>query len=104
MSLTKCPHCQDQHACHSHDSHADTAAMENVLFYIGYRTGKLADRLPFTPRITEIQLPSRHILALIQGSKTLDEVLAEVEEELGGDHATNDRDRVSPSQPEPGSA
>lgn len=82
MALTKCPHCQDQHACHSGDSHAATVATENVLFYIGYRTGKVTARLPFTPRPRDIQLPAGHILDLLAGSKTLKEVIAEVDEEL----------------------
>lgn len=83
MSLTRCPQCGDQHACHSGDSHTATVAVEGILFYIGWRAGRVAQRLPLTVlRPADIQVPARDILALIQGDKTLDEILEEAEREL----------------------
>jgi hypothetical protein len=82
MALTKCPHCDDQHACHAGDSHRATQATEGILFYIGFRAAKLAERLPVPVRPADIQLPARDILALIQGNKSLDQLIAEVEDEL----------------------
>lgn len=77
MSLTKCARCEDQHECHSGDSHTNTVAVDAILFYIGWRSGRLATRLPATVRPADTQVPARDILALIKGDKTLDQVMEE---------------------------
>jgi len=81
MALTKCPYCQDQHVCHTHDSQADTAAVQNIVFYIGYRAGIATERLPLVVRPSDIQIPARDILDLIQGLRTLEQVVADADEE-----------------------
>jgi hypothetical protein len=83
MSLTKCPDCGDQHACHDKvDSHAATKATENILFYIGWRAGRLTERMPMTVRPADIQVPARDIIDLITGGKTIEEILGAAEDEL----------------------
>lgn len=81
--MTQCRYCQDQHVCHVRDSHEDTVIKTNIMFYIGYRYAAVTKQLPLPFRVEDIQLPARHILALINQEKTLDEVLAEVDEEFG---------------------
>lgn len=61
---------------------------EDVLFYIGYRTAKVQDALPFRVRAVDIQLPARHIIALVNELITLDELIQEVDEEFGNDDGT----------------
>jgi hypothetical protein len=82
MALTKCPHCDDQHVCHVGDSHQNTKAVEDLLAYIGYRAGRLARALPFAASARDIQLPARDVLALVMHEKTLDEVIAQVDEDI----------------------
>lgn len=76
MSLTKCPHCSDQHACHSGDSHAATTAVERVLFYVGLRVG-MTPKTGGELRLSEVMIPAEDIIALIQGDKTVDELMGE---------------------------
>jgi len=77
MSLTKCPHCSDQHACHSGDSHAATVATENILFYIGFWIGTTV-KPGAEVRLEDVQVPASAIIALIQGDKTLDELTRDI--------------------------
>lgn len=57
----------------------DVAAIGAILFYIGWRAGMASQRLPMKVRPQDIQVPARHILALIQGDKNLQEVLDEAQ-------------------------
>ncbi len=57
-------------------------SIHKILLYIGWRAAKVSARLPLTLRPRDIQVPARDIIDLIQGDKTLDQVLAEAEENL----------------------
>lgn len=60
----------------------DSASIREILLYIGWRAAKVSARLPLTLRPRDIKVPARDILDLIEGEKTLDQVLAEAEENL----------------------
>ena len=60
----------------------NVSAIEAVLFYIGWRAGAVNARLPLTVRPRDIVVPARDIIGLIQHTRTLDQVVAEAEENL----------------------
>ena len=61
----------------------NVAALEAILFYIGYRAGRVMQQTGIRVRPSDIKIPASHVLALIQGGRTLDQLIAEVDVDLG---------------------
>ena len=64
------------------DGNAAAGAVDAVLFYIGYRAGRVTAATGIPVRGKDIKIPASHVIALIAGSMTMDQVIAEVDEEL----------------------